>query len=841
MLFSDLQNQMDSTTTRQSTQVVESSQTDALGRVSLIGRRGGEPHGPSLREAGMIDISSSESSKHISKIVPESHSYHDIPDGLEVAIACIENGHLRRADRILEKEENVLPSFSTFLQDNDHGTKLTSLGHEIRLRRALIQMYLGEYGPAIKEFRLMMTMHPDLEKDAKRFLGMSYVLRGDYNDAVNVLTGLLGPGEHSSDHEVLRYTSTIQRDLATAYAYLGQLKDSREYLGDARRALKRMKRILPSESQYQDMKASEDTAENVWDSMYFTEATVDLIQGNYHDALENVKHAYSGMNQHLGKKHFRTLESAKLQAFLLALNSKSLEAEIVCRDAIEAMRTELGDLHPFTLETQFVLVYIFRTQSRFREALRIGTSVLSSMLEIDQDGYHLRTLDARAELAMNHRLVGNYRDAVAELEVVIPQSKLRYGLTHQSTLRYLSELAHVHLCCGYFEYAMKIAVEVLQHQKDLYSLSVEETHKQPSERRVLQVLHRSATAAPKTKLVRLSPDKSGRQVPYKIIVESTLEDIDEELKLSNRVEQKEKRGCEDETIDGPMLAGHSSSALPRRRSRLHVHPFLLHTLEVISFLIFQTDSSSAQLAKRILEVVLLWKKKSLGERNASTLNSMYDLAKAKRDVNTNDLGLALRDFQEVYEKRCQLLGGRNPDSLAAKRELLVTICASETPWEDHVITAELDIIPLDENKSQKGLVSAGLAWNDVESCSQEILLLQEESLGKLHPQTLDTLLWVLVVQLDAGGQQTQADQTAGEALARLRSSTVRDQRLREALSMEERIACFYDAYDRHDLAKGIRERIRQEARDADTELLKEGDRSGRLLQGYDGAASWVRG
>lgn len=96
--------------------------------------------------------------------------------------------------------------------------------------------------------------------------------------------------------------------------------------------------------------------------------------------------------------------------------------------------------------------------------------------------------------------------------------------------------------------------------------------------------------------------------------------------------------------------------------------------------------------------------------------------------------------------------------------------------------------------------------------------LQEGPLGKLHPQTLNTL-WVFVVQLDSDGQQTQAEETAKEALERLRSDTVRAQRLQEALSMEERIACFYDAYDKHELAKGIREQIRKEARKADAELL----------------------
>jgi hypothetical protein len=111
----------------------------------------------------------------------------------------------------------------------------------------------------------------------------------------------LDPGEHPSDHEVLRYTVTIQRDLATACAYLGQLKDSRAYLGDARRALKAK---LASENQYRNVKAGVsvsflDNAENVWDSMYFTEATIDLIQGNYHNALKTVKQAYNGMDQHL--------------------------------------------------------------------------------------------------------------------------------------------------------------------------------------------------------------------------------------------------------------------------------------------------------------------------------------------------------------------------------------------------------------------------------------------------------------------------------------------------------------------------------------------------------------
>jgi hypothetical protein len=84
---------------------------------------------------------------------------------------------------------------------------------------------------------------------------------------------------------------------------------------------------------------------------------------------------------------------------------------------------------------------------------------------------------------------------------------------------------------------------------------------------------------------------------------------------------------------------------------------------------------------------------------------------------------------------------------------------------------------------------------------------------------LNTLLWVFVVQLDSDGQQTQAEETAKEALERLRSDTVRVQRLQEALPMEERIACFYDAYDKHDLEKGIREQIRKEARKADAELL----------------------
>lgn len=819
MLFSNIQNQMDLYTSRRSTEAVESSQADALDMASLIDQsRGKQAQESSVRKVGMIDRSSSDSWKRTTEMVPESPSYQNVQDGLELAIACIESGHLKHADRLLEIEEKVLPSPSTQWQAKNYG--MTRLRHEIRLRRALIQMYLGKYSAAISQFGLMMTEYPDLEKDAKRFLGVSYVLRGDYKHAVTVLTGLLDPGERSSD-EVLIYTSTIQRDLATAYAYLGQLKDSREYLGDARRALERR---LSSENQYRDVKAgssvaSKDTAENVWDSMYFTEATIDLIQGYYHDALESVKHAYKAMDQHLGKKHFRTLESAKLQAFLLALNSKSLEAEIVCRDAIEAMRTELGELHPFTLETQFVLVYIFRTQSRFREAMTIGTSVLSSMREIDQDGDHLRTLDARAELAVNYRLVGNYRDALAELEDVISQSKIRYGLNHQSTLRYLSELAHVHLCCGYFEYAKKIAVEVLRRQREVYSLSVKGTQKQAPEWTSFQVLHRSATAAPETKVVGLSSDKSSRQDSYKNIVESTLEDIRAEHELGNWVKQVEERGREDRNIDGPVPAEHSSSALRHRRSRLHVHPFLLHTLEVISSLICQTDPSSSQLAMGILEVVVLWKKKSLGERNASTLNSMYDLAKAKRDLNTNDLGPALRGFREVYDKRCELLGGRNPESLAAKRELLVTICASDTSWEDHVITAELDIIPRDEMKPQTSLISTGMSWKDVESCSQEILLLQEESLGKLHPQTLDTLLWVLVVQLDAGGQQTEVDKTADEALARLRSRTVREQRLREALSMEKRIACFFEAYDRRNLAKDIRERIGQDGRNADTELL----------------------
>lgn len=102
-------------------------------------------------------------------------------------------------------------------------------------------------------------------------------------------------------------------------------------------------------------------------------------------------------------------------------------------------------------------------------------------------------------------------------------------------------------------------------------------------------------------------------------------------------------------------------------------------------------------------------------------------------------------------------------------------------------------------------------WPSVEACSGRILIFQEERLGKLHPETLKTLLWIFVVQLDSPDEGTRAMATGQTLLQRLRDESVRTQRYLEVTRMEQKIALFYNAYDHRSDAESVRKFLDTEA------------------------------
>lgn len=765
---------------------------------------------------------------------------------MKLAGEWIESGDFRRADRVLQEveEDQAGPGkVSNPHQDTDYRA------YQVRVLRLINRMYLGEYRIAVDGFRQLVdniTTYPELKQDAWRWLGSSQTLQGDYSDAVTTFEKLLdamAKGTHLAEDKV-----RTQQELALAYACLGQLRKAHE--------LMHLTQITMAENIEGRGRRVQTGDRNVYDSISLTKATIDLIRGDYRGGLANAGKAFHGMKHHLGRRHLKTLETAKLRALFLALNSRSSEAEAACRETLDSMQLELGQTHPETLETMSILVFIFRTQARLKEAVIMGQRVCNFMNDLAKD--HLKTLDARAELATNYRSVGDYVRAGDELQDVIRLSKNRYSWHHPSTLRYLSELAHVYLCCGYFELAEDLALKVLKHQHDAYSFSVRD--KQPP----LSLLPHSQMKIPELlpSEAIVSHARSGAQN----IVEPIVKEIDFEFELATFIGELKRRDdlgkvpiavpprlqimfdgdlevcslLSEATMDQGLKPAPSGQAkemmiyeLHRKFSRLRVHPFLLQTLQVIACIVCQKPVPEVKLGQKILNVVIQWRELTLTPSNHLTLAARFELAAAEREGQ--DLESAKTRFYGVYADRLQILGKSHPDTLSVKRELLVTICASGS-WNDKFeVSGELDVAMLSDegnDDNQNPVTSAQEPQNPpprifkiIESYSKEILLFQEERLGLYHPETLKTLMWVFVIQLNSQGDQSQGEQsqavaTAGIALERLREKSVRRQRYIECVSMEEKIAFFYKEYGNFEAEEDIRRTLRDEQHDV-TQVAKQ--------------------
>ena len=748
---------------------------------------------------------------------------------------------------------------------------------EVRIQRVVVWLYRGKYGQAMADLpKLVETISDsDLRNEAKRWLGFSFILLGDYQRAADELKLLLP--RHIAPASHVRDSLITSRDLALAYAHLGMMAECRKSIENAHRYHKDMIETFRKGHDDLPRKSNHDSdlpadIKSTGDSLFQIEAIIDIVRGNYKSGLRNADKALNDMNRHLGSRHIKTLESAKLKAYLEAMNSKALDAEATCRTTLKLMRSELGDEHPQTLETLHVLVFVFRIQARLVESVSVGKEVCSAMQRaLTED--HPQWLDARAELAANYRAVGDYALAARELTDVIRRSMKRYGPLNHRTLRYLSELAHVWLCGGYFTAAEKLALSVLRMQHYIYSVS-------------------NTTLQGEKKVVPLKPpslsntDTLQSSSPW---VEPILSDIRDEYRILK---------AKDDSHDDTQLSEDTPLETLRydEPKLLRVHPFLLHTLHIVARVVLQKPDPEVQLSEDILSIVLDWQNIALGPSHSYTLMVEFDLAVAKRD--NEKLPAARKLFWHVYSERFGRLGKSHPDTLSAAREWMITNCAAipQVPFENFSNLPSADVEPVREEKViEADQMSETDLQNSraIEDCSIEILVFQEARLGKRHPETLKTLLWIFIVQLDfqdkppaestgtvpgvlpslplrreqslpASESQIEeplqlpddeekehtgilsklldrsgntqpinslhkkqetadmmnwkqgAETTVRELLARLRHESVRQQRYLEATNIEKMIALFYDEDGNHETAAEIRRYLADEARNFTT-------------------------
>lgn len=774
---------------------------------------------------------------------PSTVDEKKVENVIKIAETYLEKGDLKYAEDLFQQSANDLERLREKLRGNAdalsaHQEQRIS---EVRFQRVVVGVCRGRYEQASIELMEIWkgTDNSTLKFKVGRWLGISLILQGDYLEAKNRLENLLKISRSDSTLDMDEIELTTRRDLALAYAYLGDFGESAENIRMAKRTISTINsKIKESDAMTDGSKDriqanSQGALKTAQDNIVLTEARLNLIWGNYQQGLNNAEDALKGMVRHLGNRHLKTLESAMLRAHLLALNSKSLEAETACRDTLRSMRAELGDAHPQTLETMNVLVFIFRKQARLVESVNMSKLVCSMMTtSLTKD--HPHTLQARAELAANYLSIGDYEIAAQELVGVIRICRQRYSWLHPDTLHYLSELAHVYSRNGILAAAEKLALAVLQRQTQAYAVGAIGRKKysltHSSEKRSI----RRTRSAVEVKGVAHSNDPNSTKT--RTVVQPILDAIEFEYKIypdnleRNIPKAEDAKSCE---IVQHEANGRQLHNIGPKESKLIVHPFLLSTLQVVTAIELQKPHPDVDLAQEILKLILKWRTKTLGQGNTFTLTSEFELAVAYREDQY--LKNATELFWHVFMERQKTLGKTHPDTLSAKLEVVITNCASDI-WvdidnrtEDRNTGNVKGELPTENRKSLAD------NWSKVEVCSKDILILQEARLGQRHPETLKTLLWIFFVQLAYHGKKEQANRTAQLALERLRHESVKTQRLFESLQMQEKIELFYKEYDHLQAAEEVREYISKEIANYGTKkFIKQAEETTRgLLDGLN--------
>ncbi|KAK8128989.1 hypothetical protein PG984_010097 [Apiospora sp. TS-2023a] len=337
-----------------------------------------------------------------------------------------------------------------------------SLEGQIHIRMQIMsaRMYLGQYDQARRD---LDTLRPMIE-DTSSFDGskdfQSKVLRdwdrweavwklrtGDWASAAEIFEKLKGSQSQSSV-EVLR-------DLALTYVCMGKLDQADTCIILARYIIRQM---FPNADR--GLRHEKSAVEMLkWQSIDMIQARINILNGQYRWADKIAADALSILTRILGPKHLKTLAVANIKTICLACRLHYREAEELCLSTLDIIAQELGRKHPLFTQAMTTLVYIFRCQNRFAEAVSTGESLyeLVNNHRIATDPYKPQ---AEFQLAAAHFANGDYTKAASILERLLISSKVFF---YPDILRYQLELSRVYFSAGKTQKAMDLVLHVAVH------------------------------------------------------------------------------------------------------------------------------------------------------------------------------------------------------------------------------------------------------------------------------------------------------------------------------------------------------------------------------------------
>lgn len=584
---------------------------------------------------------------------------------------------------------------------------------DVQLSLAQTFFYTGEYHEARRRlkdikskieanksgYRKQSDRKLDISLDVERWLALTDIFLGDYNDAVKRLREMI---DHSDDTTTSASewndSIVIRRDLALAYVHLGDYSQAETMLDQVDRKIEKS-RFEPNT----DFKV-------LAHSVKFVRATLHMLRGELSKALQISEAAHQGLQEQLGRYHFQTLESFSLHIRILAYMSDFDKAQPLCDALIGDMERELGRNHPLTLGAVEILVHILRSMSRFSEALETART-LYNRTESCLKAEHPQTLRSKSHLAATHFELGNYKTAEKEVEGVISAADKRrtFGKTRPDVLEYYCVEARILNGARDPQQSLPLALGTLEEQMMLYK----------------HVAARSQGTSPRIELLQrpLTP-------PFKNI------DKRDDAEWIDSI-------CKD--MESNPLAS-------------EWNPALVTTLELVAQILSHDRNKQLRTVDpgRIMEVVVKYRRAKLGHNHLDTLRSERLLALIARNDGTREdsLDYASDALYDVWQKLEQKLGKSHPLTLSVEREILVTDCMRSV-WVkggparrngDIKGDCEVGSLPDDPNQSGRAPSLTLSQWEDVECVSEKILQSQEPQLGPWHPETLESLFWLLQVR-----------------------------------------------------------------------------------------------
>ncbi|KAK9424880.1 putative MalT-like TPR region domain-containing protein [Seiridium unicorne] len=692
------------------------------------------------------------------------------PKGYDLAYSCFQRSDFRTAQIL----------FSRCYEDMIAANAPSQTKIRLRIRIMSVKIYRGKYSQAkkdLREIKALIKQATSTEKttdqkmkrtlqDYHRWKATYFLHSGQWNRAAKKLSKLLNS---NSDEQGPDFRASLARDLALSYAHLGRHDWAREKMEMAFTELDTSSvpraRGTPQGSTAEVSKPNEEMPQegvkeegksNLKEEVFhIASAQISFQEGDFVKGLDTCSHALEAMERILGKRHIKSLTAAYVKAWCLAGSGRYSDAEALCSKTIKVTGEQQGRKHPLCIEATELLVYIFRYQNRFAEAIGTGKA-LCALAHKQLPQNHPQTLRSEYQLAAAHMDNGNFATAEQLLLQVIERAESFYsslGFIHPDILRYKSRLALAHLSVGKVEQARTLILKTTSQQIKFYSATSSASS--------------SSTQSDDGKLAK-PEQESGKTL------ESVLSDI---------------RRLEDS------------------KDTVLLHPFLITTLCVLLKTEAQLQRSDSLESRKALSEELRgilenkWDQLSITQR-VPTVALKYNLALALRETSHigDNASESIRLLQEVLAEEGKTLGFEHLDTLCTERDLIIA-------------TFRRDVLALDKEEYFT------LSLEEVYDRSAQVLISMESQFGEYHPQTLESKMWCLSVKTiiansvsmndrnDTIAQDEQATidneitdsdniavdyvqeilQEADEIVRRARSPLVREERVLKSFELEKNI------------------------------------------------------